>query len=246
MKLTILGSGTINSAPKRIASGYLLSHNLHTALMDCGPGILIQIKKNGTDVLNIDTLFLSHFHLDHCADVFPLLLNRYLEDTECNQKLTIVGPIGLKHWFETMASLQGSWLHSSLPRLHESNHNFYNWAGLTVTTCLTQHTNSSIAFRFQGEKTFFYSGDSGLSGGLIKFAKDTDSALVECSYPDHQKKEGHLTASECASFASRAQIKNLILTHIYPQNDSDDLLQRVGETYSGPIVVATDFATFEV
>lgn len=246
MKLIILGSGTINSAPKRNASGYLLFYKSRIALMDCGPGILVQLKKTGTDVLSIDTLFLSHFHLDHCADVFPLLLNRYLQNSLSNQNLTIVGPPGLDHWFKTQASLQGEWLHQSLPRLWEWNDDDFMWADIWVSACKTNHTENSIAYRFQDKHSFFYSGDTGLSNDLIRFADGVDCALLECSFPDHLKKVGHLSASECGSFAKAAAVKKLILTHIYPENDSDDLAQRVGHSYSGLIVVAVDFIAFEV
>jgi len=214
--------------------------------MDCGPGMLVQIKKAGMDVINLDTLFLSHFHLDHCADVFPLLLNRYLQNVHSNQKLTIVGPPGLNHWFTTQTSLQGEWLQQSLPRLLEWKGNDYIWAGIPVSAHRTPHTENSIAFRFKGKYHLFYSGDSGLSDALIQFATESDWALLECSFPDHLKKEGHLCPSECASFANRAKIRKLILTHIYPENDTEDLEQRVGQTYSGPIIIAQDFATFEI
>ena len=214
--------------------------------MDCGPGILVQIKKAGMDVMTLDTIFLSHFHLDHCSDVFPLLLYRYLKDANSNQQLTIVGPKGLKHWFSTQASLQSDWLQQSLPRLWEWDENDYIWAGIPVSAHRTMHTENSLAFRFKGKHHLFYSGDSGPSDALIRFAFESDWALLECSFPDYLNKDGHFCPSECASFANSAKVRKLILTHIYPENDTEDLGQRVGQMYMGPITIAQDFASFEI
>lgn len=246
MKLIILGSGTINSSPVRNASGYILIHGSGLALMDCGPGILTQIKKAGFDPLTIDTIFLSHFHLDHCADVFPLLLHRYLQQATSNQNLTITGPAGLKQWFSSQSALQGEWLQQSLPRLWEYRGKNFVWAGIPVAAHRTLHTDNSLAFRFETGQGFFYSGDTGLSDGLIRFASNTGQALLECSFPDAMKKTGHLCPSECADFAIRAKIKNLILTHIYPENDTKDLKQRMDKEYNGPIFIAQDFETYEL
>ena len=77
MKINILGSGTMLSDSKRNPSGYLIKHNKHFAVLDFGPGILRQLKSLPVNLLSIQTVFISHFHLDHCADLFPFLMNRY-------------------------------------------------------------------------------------------------------------------------------------------------------------------------
>ena len=110
MKVTILGSGTILSPSKRNPAGYLLEDINNFALLDCGPGILRQLDQINFNVLNLNSIFISHFHLDHCSDVFAVLMRRYLVNKNANKNLKIVGPDGLKRWFNTILKTQGTWL----------------------------------------------------------------------------------------------------------------------------------------
>jgi len=246
MRLIILGSGTLASGQNRNPSGYLIRHRDKTGLLDCGPGVLKQLKKYNQNILDIDTIFLSHFHLDHCADVFPLMLNRFLLDSKANRNLTIAGPPGLTEWFNLQASLQGKWLQQEQPSLLELLDTGFKWAGIEVVAHPNEHTASSIAYRFWGRQHLFYSGDTDYFTPLVSFAYGTHIALIECSMPDELKTEGHLTASETGRFAKEAQVSKLVLTHLYPQNDTADLKQRVAASFDGKIIIAEDFMDLEV
>jgi len=240
MEITVLGSGTLLSGKERNPAAYLLEQNKHWAMLDCGPGCLRQLKILGIHLLRIDTIFLSHFHADHCSDVMPLLLARHLVDFKANLKLTLAGPPGLQHWFMLQRSLQGKWLNAALPQVVEMDMRSYQWAGFQISIQATLHSQPCVAFRFDGMHRFFYSADTGYSEALIAFARAADLGLLECSLPDAQKTEGHLTASESGRFARNAGIKKIVLTHIYPSNDAKDLKQRVAQFFPGPITVARD------
>lgn len=240
MNITILGSGTLLSDVSRKPCAFLLQQGREKALLDVGPAILYQLKSLRIDVLELNTVFFTHFHPDHCADLIPFLLNRYLLHKEANRHLKIYGPVGLQSWFATMAGLQGSWLQQALPGLVELDKNKVNWSDCEVRTWPTHHTAESIAYRFDGEKTYFFSGDTGYEPDLIEFARGVDVAFLECSHRDEHKMDGHLTASEAGQFADRAQVGRLIVNHLYPENDTDDLPRRIGRFYKGPVSVAAD------
>ena len=245
MKITILGSGTILSGPERKPGSFLLRQNNDLALLDMGPGILHQLKVLNIDLLQPDTIFLTHFHLDHCSDVFPYLMSRYLIDNDANARLRIYGPGGLKHWYKTNASLQGKWLSDCQPEIIEIQDNHIKWAGYCVKICKTGHTDQSIAYRFDGEKSFFFSGDTGFNEDLIAFAGNVDLAFLECSHPDEHPVVGHLTPNEAGTFASRANVKHLAINHIYPENDTLDLKQRIAEEFRGSITILEDLMGFD-
>ncbi len=241
MKIKILGSGTMLSDSKRNPSGYLIEHNEHFAVLDFGPGILRQLKSLPVNLLSIQTVFISHFHLDHCADLFPFLMNRFLMDKTANSKLTIYGPAGLSKWFKTISKTQGEWLEITPPVINEITNKTVTWAGMNIYTQRTFHTKESIAYRFSSQKSLFYSGDTDYQPALIEFAKKSNLAFLECSMPDEQKQQGHLTPSEAGRFASLAKFERLVLTHIYPVNDKPDLKQNVSKYFSGEITIAEDF-----
>ncbi|MGD9900699.1 MAG: MBL fold metallo-hydrolase [Calditrichaceae bacterium] len=241
MKITVLGSGTTTSDYKRNPSGYLLEKDELSAVLDMGPGILKQLKLLKKNLLGINTIFISHFHLDHSADVFPVMMNRYLLDNASNNHLTIAGPAGLTEWFNTIASTQGSWLSENIPSLVELGEISYDWAGLSISVMPTGHTRESIAFRFSGEKSFFYSGDTGYNIGLTGLAADADMGILECSVPEELKTPRHLSPSEAGRLATAARIKHLVISHVNPENDTKDLSSGISKYYPGKITIAEDF-----
>jgi ribonuclease BN (tRNA processing enzyme) len=89
--------------------------------------------------------------------------------------------------------------------------------------------------------SLFYSGDTGYSPKITKFAKNADIGIIECSHPDEHAIEGHLTPSQTGKIAKEADIKHLVVTHIYPENDTASLLDRIRNYYSGKITIARDF-----
>ena len=64
MQLTILGSGTLNSAQNRNPAGYLINADQKLALLDSGPGTLKQLCSINISVMDIENIFLSHFTLN--------------------------------------------------------------------------------------------------------------------------------------------------------------------------------------
>jgi len=246
MKIIILGSGTVLSPQTRNQAGYILQDKTACFLIDIGSGILKQMIIAGYDVLKINAVFISHFHSDHCADLLPFLLRRYLLDKQGNRQLKIFGPQGLKVWFAGQSVFQGGWLTENLPDLIEFKDTNIDYLGLSARAMLNGHTNNSISFFFEGDKKLFYSSDTGFNRGLIPFAKGADAAIMECSMPDGAEVEGHLTPSKSGILASDAAVKKLIVSHIYPENDTDDLKARLAEYFSGEIIIAKDFLEIEL
>ena len=246
MEIKILGSGTLCSGNERNPACYLLHNRDEFALLDCGPGCIKQLNETGMNLMKITTIFLSHFHLDHCADVLPLLMARYLRDKRANLSLKIVGPAGLVNWFSVLASVQGQWLQEAYPEIKEIEGKSMQWNDYQVDVHPTLHSMHCIAYRFSAEKSFFYSADTGYYPPLIAFAKNADLGLVECSFPDEKEISTHLTPSGAGQFAKDAAIKKLVLTHIYPENDRDDLARKVGSIFEGEVIVAEDFMKIEL
>ena len=242
MNLTVLGSGTIKSPVDRNPAGYLLQSQNGFLLLDVGPGILHQLRSLSSDLLAINLILITHFHPDHCSDLLALLLARFLEKNDANKALTIAGPEGLKEWFLSQARWQGHWLHEAMPMLKEWDGNEWEFNDWAVQAAPTFHTSNSLAYRIRCEgKSVFFSGDTDWQESLIPLARKADLALIECSLPDEQKQAGHLTPRETARFAARAEVKHLVVTHIYPENDTPDLKNKVAAFFDGELTIARDF-----
>ena len=64
--------------------------------------------------------------------------------------------------------------------------------------------------------------------------------------PDDLKVDGHLTPSLAGDIATRANVKKLVLTHLYPECDTKDIEKECRRTYQGPLVLAEDLMRFNV
>ena len=96
LKLTLLGTGTPTPLAHRAGAGYLLNSNGQTLLFDCGPGVARRLLESGTSPREIDRIFLTHLHYDHCADYGYIVLNRWDQGVGHIPELQVYGPTPLK------------------------------------------------------------------------------------------------------------------------------------------------------
>ena len=71
-------------------------------------------------------------------------------------------------------------------------------------------------------------------------ARDAGLLIVECSFPDERKVEGHLTPLLAGRAAREAGCGKVVLTHLYPPCDSHDVVGAVKREFSGEVVLAED------
>jgi len=239
MNLTILGSGTIvqhDTADN--CSGYLLDHTL---LFDCGPGIWKALNQHKISLGQINDIFLTHFHVDHTSDLGPMLLNRLLLPHLKNIPLNIIGPAGLKKWFTDLKKILGSWAEDLSINLNEMKDEPYQTGGHIITSKNTGHTDKSICYRVEiNGESFFYSGDSGYCDDVITLATECQLGVLEASHTDKMYITEHLTPSLAGKIASRAGVKKLLLTHMYPEVLTGNPLKEASSFFSGEIILARE------
>ena len=119
---------------------------------------------------------------------------------------------------------------------------------LIVTCGRTEHTDHSVTYRFteEGGSSLFYSGDTDVCNELIESGRVAHTVLLECSFPDEMKREGHLTPSECGQIASDMGCNRLLLTHSYPEVLQTDILSIVKTKFEGEALLAVDGMKLEI
>ncbi len=97
MQLVILGSGSSVPHPTRSSSGYWLDTSGGSILLDCAASAIHRMAQEGCDWANLDAIWISHFHLDHCGGLAPFLFGtKYAPTTQSRTKpMKIYGPRGL-------------------------------------------------------------------------------------------------------------------------------------------------------
>jgi ribonuclease Z len=93
--ITITFLGTVSGVPSltRNHSAIVLEHFTEVKnvfLFDCGEGAQKRLMKSGISFMDIDKIFLTHWHADHFAGLIPLIQTMNLEKRE--KPLTIFGP----------------------------------------------------------------------------------------------------------------------------------------------------------
>ena len=89
MKVRFIGTGSMQS--KNCNSSLMIDD----ILFDIGSGVVRQLDISNIDLSNINYLVITHFHGDHFLDLPNLLLSRSFRKVP--NKLTIVGPVGLRN-----------------------------------------------------------------------------------------------------------------------------------------------------
>jgi len=244
MELTVLGSGTCIPTVDRGPSGLALSFGSHLILLDGGGGSLRPMPRLGLDFRKIDFHCITHFHPDHVTDLIPLLFAmNYTVDFRRSDPLHVVGPVGLGDFYEKMRGIFGHWIEPQTYSLsfHEAEESRFDFQDFSVGTLPMAHAKSSIGFRVEAEgRSLVYSGDTDYCENIVSLGKNSELLILECSFPDERKKEGHLTPTLAGRIAREAKSKKLLLTHFYPVFQGHDIRRECEAEYSGHILLAED------
>ncbi|PIE24126.1 MAG: hypothetical protein CSA62_04810 [Planctomycetota bacterium] len=221
--LTCLGTGSILPSPDRSTASYLLGGGLlgeAALLLDAGPGCMRRLAELSFDSARIRHVLLSHYHLDHHVDLLTLLFQRKNPDLQRRaETLHVYGPPGLKQLYQRWVQAYGSWVSIDAIELRELRPGKHELeAGLCVGAFDNDHSASGFCYRIEMEgRVLAYSGDTAPCGGLDAACVRADLALVECSFPDHDRQSGHMWPSAVRELIRSACPRRIGLTHFYPE-----------------------------
>ncbi len=246
--VTILGSGTCVPSLERSSCAVLLEIQGIKLLFDIGPGTTRRLLEAGADIFDISYIFLSHFHPDHSGELAPFLFsNKYPDIGSRKNRLTIIGGNGLFNFYSRLKSVYGHWIELSpeiltFVELDNGGFDHRRYNRFTVESMPVKHNDESVAYRITDSfgVSVVYSGDTGYCDNLVKLAKGADILICESSFPDNLKVNGHLTPSLAGKIASRAKVRQLVLTHFYPECHQVDIKNECRKTYAGPLLLAED------
>lgn len=213
--------------PDSPASCYLVEDGTTKILLDLGNGALGALQKY-IDIYDLDAVFLSHLHADHCADVGALYVAIRYFPLGTKEPVAVYGPSG------TPQRLTDSYGPTDPPGVlgfldvHEFSDGDQICIGsITITAIKVDHIIDGFAFKVEaGDRTFVYSGDTDTCTQLVDAATGADLALFEAAFIESlpYQRQIHMTGKTAAQVAVAAGVERLILTHIPPWNDVEETL----------------------
>ena len=267
--LTILGSGGPR-ADGRAASGNLVSLNGKPRLLiDAGSGIFTRLGELQVDLTDLDTILLTHLHIDHTADV-PSVLKARAMVSQQPIAFRVYGPAALGPYPATTRFMHllfdpgGAFAYQKtfgapediaafdLPTdLATLRLELIGEGDLKVSAIPTRHGDApGTAYRveYKGHAITF-SGDIDPRGlpNLTVLAQEADVLVFNCAVLDPPGSPAdlytrHTPPALIGQLARHAHVKRLVLTHIAPlvEQQLPGVLQSVQAHYDGLVTVATD------
>ncbi|MBV0922789.1 MBL fold metallo-hydrolase [Halomicroarcula limicola] len=244
MRLTFLGTGSAMPTGTRAQSGYLLESGSDALLIDCGSGVLSALARTDRGYEGVDTVLLTHHHLDHVSDLDVLMKARWLAG---ETDLTIAGPPGTESLVRDSLSVH-EYMQDRLDlTLRDIEDEAFSLAGFDGDRFETRHSMQCFAYRLRdgnGGPTIAFSGDSEAFTDLVEFADGAAVFVHDCSFPDDVDVSNHPTPSSLgdALAAADADVGRVYLTHLYPHTEGrhDEMLESVGDRYEGDVRFAED------
>lgn len=240
MQLTIVGWSGSFPGPDSPASCYLIEAGDFRLVLDLGNGALGALQRFA-GLADVDAICLSHLHADHCIDMVAYSVFQNYHPDGRQPRIPVYGPadtparltralgsepLGMSDAFEFTALDQGT----------------TEIGPLKITTGHVRHPVETFGFRIEHDgQVLAYSADTGPSEELVRLAAGADVLLAEASFAEAPDLPAdlHLTARQAGEHAARADVGELVLTHLVPWNDPVVSLQQAAETFRGPLRLAS-------
>jgi ribonuclease BN (tRNA processing enzyme) len=254
MRLTVLGSGTALPHPRRASSAHWLDAPGGSLLLDISGPAIHRMAEEGCDWANLDAVWVSHFHLDHCGGLAPFLFGtKHAPQTRERRKpLKVYGPRGTEKLLRRFDEA-GDYKLFKQPfplevREVAPRAAFEVFDSLRAETFSTPHTSESLALRLTDAdgKSLVYTSDTGYTDSLASFARGADLFLMECSFFRSKPVETHLELADAMRLARLSGARRVVLSHLYPEWDGVDIAAEARKLWEGETIEARDGLRLEI
>lgn len=246
MRLTVLGGCGAWPEADSACSGFLLEHDGFRLVLDLGyatmPRLLAVVAAD-----QVDAVFISHGHPDHCVDLNPLLRARALADRP-PAALPIYAPAGA---LDAVLALDRPGMLDDAYQVREvTDGSRFDIGPFAARTRLLPHWLPNLGIRLTaGDATIAYTGDAGPGRELPRLAKNADLLIAEASYVSEvpaDSAEFLSSARQIGRQAAESAVRSLLLTHLWPGTDRQAALVAAAEGYDGEIGVAATGSVVEL
>jgi ribonuclease BN (tRNA processing enzyme) len=269
LEVVVLGSGGPRAFGRGGSSYILLVDATPRILLDAGPGAFLRIGELDLNLDKVDTVLLTHLHIDHSADL-PAFFNARALTSDGPIEYRVFGPDGsgffpkTSRFIDLLVGADGAFAYQKTfgaresftvrdlaIRLDSPRTKIVDEDGLIVEEIATHHGDCpSVAYRisYQGVVVAF-SGDMDASAlpNLVQLAKNADLLVFNCAVLDppgspSQLYDFHTPPRKIGQAARDGGVKSLLLSHLAPDVEGQQgaVRKSIRASFAGPVAFATD------
>jgi ribonuclease BN (tRNA processing enzyme) len=269
LEVVVLGSGGPRAFGRAGSSYIVLVDGRPRILVDAGPGAFLRIGDLDLDLDKVDTVLLTHLHIDHSGDLAaffnargltsdgPIVYRIFGPDEEGLFPKTsrfvdlLVGDRGAFAYQKTFGARETFTVRDLAISLDSARTKIVDEDGLVVEEIATHHGDCpSVAYRisYKGVVVVF-SGDMDASAlpNLVQLAKNADLLIFNCAVLDppdspSQLYDLHTPPRKIGEAAHAIGVKSLLLSHLAPDVQGQEAAVRksIRASYAGPVAFASD------
>jgi ribonuclease BN (tRNA processing enzyme) len=269
MEVVVLGSGGPRAFGRAGSSYIVVLEGRPRILVDAGPGAFLRIGELDLDLEGVDTVLLTHLHIDHSGDLAAFFNARALtSDGPITYRVfgpdgaglfpktsrfvdLLVGGNGAFAYQKTFGAPESFAVRDLAIGLDSARTKIVDQDGLVVEEIATHHGDCpSVAYRisYRGVSVVF-SGDMDASAlpNLVQLAKNADLLIFNCAVLDppgspSQLYDLHTPPRKIGEAARDSGVKSLLLSHLAPDVEGQEgaVRKSISGAFRGPVRFATD------
>jgi ribonuclease BN (tRNA processing enzyme) len=269
LEVVVLGSGGPRAFGRAGSSFIVVVDGTPRILVDAGPGAFLRIGELNLDLGKVDTVLLTHLHVDHSGDLAAFFNARALtSDSPIVYRIfgpdgaglfpktsrfvdLLVGHDGAFAYQKTFGAQESFAVRDLAISLDSGGTKIVDEDGLVVEEIATHHGDCpSVAYRISYKSAVLvFSGDMDASAlpNLVQLAKNADLLIFNCAVLDppgspSQLYELHTPPKKIGETARESGVKSLLLSHLAPdvEGQKDAVRKSIRANFAGPVAFASD------
>ena len=204
MKIRILGTGgAINDGLPY--NSFIIDEDF---LVETPPDIMNSLFREGINRQAVSTIYISHFHADHCFGLPFLLLRNFMDDYSKN--IRMIGPEGIEQRVKEICTLAfgAEHLMQKWIREHITYEEIENGKEVRIETRYRLipvkmfHSPETYGFVLEsdGKKTV-YIADTYWEDSLLEYIKDADTVLIDLNGENSDRVRVHVSEHDLEQYA---------------------------------------------